>query len=136
MKDDPASNDQTEVEQTWAGKLPDPALWEKLKQVARQMRQEPTQAERRLWQQLKRKQLGAKFRRQHAIERFIVDFYCAEARLVIEVDGMVHDYTGEHDMIRQEYLESLGLRVLRFTNEDVMKRLEGVLHMIREALGR
>mgnify|MGYP001770978009 FL=1 len=71
-------------------------LWEKLKPLARQMRREPTPAEDKLWQKLRHKQiLGYKFRRQHTIDRFIVDFYCGEARLVVEVDGEVHDYTQE-----------------------------------------
>jgi very-short-patch-repair endonuclease len=99
------------------------------------MRHIPTPAENWLWQQLRRKQrLDFKFRRQHAIERFIVDFYCPAAWLVVEVDGPVHQYTYEEDMIRQAYLESLGLRVLRFTNEQVMKQLEGVIVVIEEAL--
>nr|MBC7245341.1 DUF559 domain-containing protein [Chloroflexota bacterium] len=88
-----------------------------------------------LWQHLRRKQLlGYKFRRQHAIERFIVDFYCRDAGLVIEVDGPVHQYTAEEDAIRQEFLESIGLRVLRFTNEQVMTDIEGVLGTIARAL--
>jgi very-short-patch-repair endonuclease len=110
-------------------------LWEKLKPLARQKRHEPTDAENRLWQKLRRDQLGFHFRRQHAIERFIVDFYCATAYLAIEVDGPVHDYTAEEDAIRQEYLESLGLRVLRFSNELVFNELDGILDCIREVLG-
>jgi very-short-patch-repair endonuclease len=82
------------------------------------MRREPTPAEQKLWQKLRHKQLlGFKFRRQHVIDRFIVDFYCGEGRLVVEVDGGVHQYTEEEDAIRQEFLESLGLRVVRFRNE-------------------
>jgi very-short-patch-repair endonuclease len=73
-----------------------PELWEKLKPLARQMRCKPTPAEKQLWQKLKNKQLlGLKFRRQHSIDRFIVDFYCNEVRLVVEVDGSIHDYTQE-----------------------------------------
>ncbi|MCS6918857.1 MAG: rRNA maturation RNAse YbeY, partial [Fimbriimonadales bacterium] len=69
-------------------------LWELLKPLARQKRREPTPAEKRLWKYLRNRQLlGFKFRRQHTIERFIVDFYCPEAKLVIEVDGEIHDYT-------------------------------------------
>jgi very-short-patch-repair endonuclease len=126
---------QAHTPRGWLGKLPPPELWSKLKPLARQMRQEPTRSERRLWQQVRRKQrLGYKFRRQHAIERFIVDFYCPEARLVVEVDGPVHQYTHEEDMVRQEFLQSLGLRVLRFTDDEVMNSLEGVIHQIDEAL--
>jgi very-short-patch-repair endonuclease len=114
-----------------------PELWEKLKPLARQMRCEPTPSEKRLWQKLRQKQLlGFKFRRQQAIDRFIVDFYCAEARLVVEVDGGIHDYTQEEDAIRQEFLESLGLRVVRFRNEDVLEEIEGVLEGIAVWLHR
>jgi very-short-patch-repair endonuclease len=112
-----------------------PHLWEKLKPLARQMRKNPTPAENKLWQHLRGKQLlGYKFRRQHAIERFIVDFYCHDARLVVEVDGPIHQYTTEEDAIRQKFLESLGFRVLRFTNEQVLTNIDGVLNKIAEAL--
>jgi very-short-patch-repair endonuclease len=119
----------------WASKPPPPELWKKLRPLACQMRREPTRSERRLWEQVRRRQrLGCKFRRQHAVERFIVDFYCPQARLVVEVDGPVHQYTHEEDMVRQEFLQSLGLRVLRFTDDEVMSSLEGVIHQIDEAL--
>ncbi|MBD2516813.1 endonuclease domain-containing protein [Nostoc sp. FACHB-973] len=112
-------------------------LWKKLKPLARQMRCEPTPAEKLLWQRLRHKQLlGFKFRRQQAIDRFIVDFYCHEARLVVEVDGEIHDYSKEEDGIRQDFLESLGLRVVRFRNEDVVERMEGVLEDIAGWLQR
>jgi very-short-patch-repair endonuclease len=110
-----------------------PELWEKLKPIARQMRHIPTPAEEQLWQKLRNRGVhGAKFRRQHVIDRFIVDFYCHEARLIIEVDGSIHDYTQDEDAIRQEFLESLGLRVIRFSNGDVMRQMEGVLERIGE----
>ncbi|MQY72086.1 MAG: DUF559 domain-containing protein, partial [Dehalococcoidia bacterium] len=71
-----------------------PCLWEKLKPLAREMRRAPTLAEEVLWQHLRNSQMGGfKFRRQHPIDRFIVDFYCFKIRLVIEVDGPVHQYT-------------------------------------------
>ncbi|HHS96841.1 MAG TPA: endonuclease domain-containing protein, partial [Chloroflexi bacterium] len=110
-------------------------LWRRLKPLARRMRREPTPAERRLWQQLRKRQvLGFKFRRQHAIGRFIVDFYCAEARLVVEVDGPVHKGTQEEDVSRQKFLESLGLKVLRFTNDEVFNALDAVVEQIAVAL--
>ncbi|MFM6835361.1 MAG: endonuclease domain-containing protein [Dolichospermum sp.] len=106
-------------------------MWSKLKPLARQMRTEATLAEKQLWQRLKNKQLlGFKFRRQQVIDRFIVDFYCHEVKLVIEVDGEIHNYTQVEDAIREEFLESLGLRVVRFKNEDVLFRIEGVLEEI------
>jgi very-short-patch-repair endonuclease len=108
-----------------------PHLWARLKPLARQKRRRPTPAEDILWQRLRNRQIAdAKFRRQHTIERFIVDFYCAEAQLVVEVDGPIHDYTPEEDAIRQEFLESLGLRVIRFTNDDVLHHLDAVTEAI------
>lgn len=95
------------------------------------MRRIPTEAEDKLWQYLRNRQLaGLKFRRQHSIERFIVDFYCAEAKLIIEVDGPVHDYSKEEDTIRQEFLESQGFRVMCFTNDQVFNSPHDVLKQI------
>ncbi len=85
-----------------------------------------------LWSALRKKQLGVKFRRQHTIGHYIVDFYCAELRLVIEIDGESH-FTSEgmvYDEIRDKFLESCGLKVLHFTNQQVMCELEGVLSRI------
>jgi len=111
----------------------DPILWEKLKPLAKQMRQEPTEAEDILWQRLRnRKLLGLKFRRQHTIERFIVDFYCKELRMVIEVDGPIHNYTPQEDKIREEFLEGAGLTVLRFTNDLVLKDIDSVIRQLTE----
>jgi very-short-patch-repair endonuclease len=110
-------------------------LWAKIKPLARELRNDPTPAEARLWKYLRRKQVdGWRFRRQHVFDRFIVDFYCPSARLVIEVDGPIHDQQREYDALRTEFLESLGLRVLRFENEDVFQNIEGVLTVIGEAL--
>jgi very-short-patch-repair endonuclease len=107
------------------------ALWEKLRPIAREMRSKPTEAENLLWQRLRRHDLtGYKFRRQHNIERFIVDFYCAQAHLVIEVDGPIHQYQENEDLIRQQYLESQNLKVLRFTNDSVLQNLDDVIKQI------
>lgn len=112
-----------------------PKYWAKVKQLAREKRRAATPAENALWQHLRTRQLiGAKFRRQHCIEPFIVDFYCRDANLVIEVDGPIHSRTREEDAIRQEYLEQAGLTVIRFTNEEVLQSLESVLERIRIAL--
>jgi very-short-patch-repair endonuclease len=112
-----------------------PELWEKLKPLARQKRHEPTTMEDALWRQIRNRRVaGAKFRRQYAIGRFIVDFYCAEARLIIEVDGSIHDYSQEEDRIRQAFLEGLGLQVIRFTNGDVSQHPHAVLERIAEVL--
>ncbi len=113
----------------------EPELWQRLKPIARQNRKESTEAEAALWQHLRnRKLLGFKFRRQHAIERFIVDFYSAEANLVIEVDGPIHQYSKEEDAIRQAFIMSHGFRLLRFTNEEVINRTDGVLKQIANLL--
>ncbi len=113
----------------------DPKLWEKLRLVAREMRHEPTPAENMLWRRLRNRQVAdARFRRQHNVDRFVVDFYCAEASLVIEVDGPIHERSTEADQVRQEYLESLGLWVLRFTNDEVLTSMSSVIAAIRTAL--
>jgi very-short-patch-repair endonuclease len=110
-------------------------LWEKIKPLARQMRRAPTPVEEALWRRLCRKQLrDVRFRRQHPIDRFIADFYCAEARLVVEVDGAIHEYTLEEDALRQAFLESMGLRVVRFSNDAVLQDIEAVLERIGEAI--
>ncbi len=112
-----------------------PELWAKLKPLARQMRKEPTLAEKKLWEKIRGRQiLGFKFRRQHSLERFIVDFYCHDAKLIVEVDGQSHDYTQEEDQFRQEFLEGLGFQVIRFSNEDVLLKMEAVLGEIAGAL--
>ena len=77
---------------------------------------------------------GFKFRRQHTIDRFIVDFYCSEAHLIIEVDGPVHQYTPEEDAVRQAFLENMNMRVLRFTNEQVQTNVGRVLTEIGSVL--
>ena len=112
-----------------------PSLWIRLKPHVRRMRRNSTLAEDKLWQRLRRHQVGGlKFRRQHSLGRFVVDFYCAEAGLVIEVDGPIHDGLAERDSMRQEFIESLGFRVLRITNDQIEKSLESVMDSIRKAL--
>ncbi len=92
------------------------------------MRQAPTGAEDVLWQRLRNRQIkGYKFRRQHALDRFIVDFYCRDANLVLEVDGPIHERQGEEDKQRQEYLNLMGFQVIRFTNEQVLCDTQNVL---------
>lgn len=87
-----------------------------------------TAAETRLWRALRgRRFRGLKWRRQHPVGPYIVDFFCRELRLAIEVDGAVHDATGERDRQRDEYLAGRGLRVVRVRNEDVLDRLEDLL---------
>lgn len=115
----------------------DRAINQDIKERARLMRKNLTAAESILWQRLRRKQVGGlRFRRQHPIGRFIVDFYCAEARLVIEVDGEIHDEPGhtESDEDRQRFLQALGLRVLRFRNAQVTRETDAVVAVIAEHL--
>jgi poly(A) polymerase len=122
----------TEAERRWPTS---PNLWDRLKPVAREMRQAPTPAENALWQALRKGRVGDyHFRRQHAIDRFIVDFYCSKGRLVIEVDGPVHDGIADQDQGRQDILEELGFRVMRFSNEEVLTNTVGVVRQIETAL--
>ncbi|MFC1937333.1 endonuclease domain-containing protein [Chloroflexota bacterium] len=109
----------------------------KLKQYSRQLRESMTGAERHLWGKLRMKQLrGCQFYRQKPIGDYIVDFYCPRAKLVIEIDGSHHlvGETIEYDGIRDEYLRSLGLRVLSFTNTDVLTHVETVVESIVESM--
>ena len=100
---------------------------------ARTMRQVPTPAERRLWRALRNRQLhGLRFRRQAPIGPFIVDFFCPECCLIVEVDGATHADPAA-DASRDAWLRSRGLRLVRFWNNDVMGNMEGVLHRIAEA---
>lgn len=110
-------------------------LFAKIKPLAREMRKAPTPAEDKLWQHLRRDQIhNFHFRRQHPIDRFIVDFYCAEVKLAIEVDGDIHEQQQEYDAVRQDYIESLGISVLRFSNGDVLTQLKAVLERIGEVV--
>ena len=104
-------------------------------QFARELRREMTPAERKLWGALRAGRLeGWHFRRQQIIAGFIVDFYCHQAALVVEVDGPVHQQQVEYDAQRTVILQQHGLRVQRFSNEQVMNHLPQVLEIIREAL--
>jgi very-short-patch-repair endonuclease len=101
---------------------------------ARQMRSEDTRAEKKAWVMLKdRRTLGLKFRRQVPIDRYIVDFYCHEIRVIVEIDGGVHDRPGqaEWDTKKNARLEELGYRILHVTNEIVLKDPETFSDMIR-----
>jgi len=95
-------------------------IYAQLSDKAREMRANPTEAEKILWVSLRNKKLGVKFRRQHIIDRFIADFCSIEAALIIEVDGEVHESREDADSERTIILESYGYSVLRFTNEDVI----------------
>jgi very-short-patch-repair endonuclease len=98
---------------------------------ARQLRRDLTPAEKMLWRRLRDQQMfGVKFRRQHPIEPYIVDFCCPALRLVIEIDGDSHAESVERDAARTAALEAMGFRVIRFTNKDVHESIESVLETI------
>jgi very-short-patch-repair endonuclease len=100
----------------------------RLTALARENRKNPTAPESRMWNEVLRMRHFSdhKFLRQKSIADFIVDFYCAELRLVIEIDGDSHAESVEYDASRTEALNALGISVVRYTNEEVMKNLEGV----------
>jgi len=104
--------------------------------AARELRKRGTPAEVLLWQLLRNRQLGGfKFRRQHPIGTFVADFFCDDARLVIEIDGAVHREPSqqERDRVRDQVLEQYGYACLRLTNEDVIYHTQEVLTMILQA---
>ena len=104
-----------------------------LQSAAREMRKEPTPAEKVLWTALRGRALGFRFRRQHPVGRFVLDFYCPIHKLVVEVDGEVHDSQPERDEERTAVIEAHGYRVVRFHNEEVLENLPSVLERIRAA---
>jgi very-short-patch-repair endonuclease len=105
-----------------------PEVWSKLRPLAREMRRAATSEEDLVWERLRGRRFhGLRFRRQHAIGSFIVDFYCSENRLVIEVDGGVHETSVEADTVRQQYLEGLGFVVVRLQNHEVKEDLDEAL---------
>ena len=106
---------------------------------ARELRTNMTKAERILWEAIRNGMLnGFKFRRQHPINNFIADFYCHKAKLIIEVDGGIHEITEnrEHDEGRTIELEKFGLTVIRFSNEEVLNNLDNVLFQIENILNQ
>jgi very-short-patch-repair endonuclease len=104
-------------------------------QQAHQLRQAQTSAEIRLWTFLRRKQIqGARFRRQHALGPYVVDFCAPGRKLVIEIDGAQHSEQAEYDAERTAYLSSRGYRVLRFWNAEIMNDIDHVLNVILQAL--
>jgi len=108
-----------------------------LKPVRRKLRSSMTPAEATMWLHLRSSQLqGRKFRRQHSIGPYVVDFYCPSARLVLELDGATHDNADaqKRDAFRDLYLRSLGLRVIRVRSSDVIKNTEGVLAQVAQVL--
>ena len=103
----------------------------------KELRKNSTESEKKLWQYLRNKQFeGIKFYRQYGIGNYITDFYSPSLKLVIELDGSQH-FTPEaleYDKIREEFMKSLGIKTLRFNNNDVMSNIEGVLEVLRKEI--
>ena len=114
----------------------DASTYELLLENAKANRNHPTVAESLLWNQLKQKQLGVRFRRQHPVEGYIPDFLCIRKKLIVEVDGGYHLYGNQmlNDAERTAFLEQFGYKVIRFTNEQIYHQMENVLHQIKEEL--
>jgi len=108
----------------------------KLYQYGRELRQSSTKAEKILWEYLRNRNLdGLKFRRQHPVDKFIADFYCHEKKLVVELDGAVHDdkMNAQYDETRTYELKGLGITVMRFRNSEVENNISFVLNEIKKA---
>ncbi|MBR3513579.1 MAG: endonuclease domain-containing protein [Bacteroidaceae bacterium] len=114
----------------------DCSIYGKLKELATENRKNPTQAETVLWEYLKEKRLGVPFRRQQVIGQFIADFACLQRKLVVEVDGGYHQLPEQQvsDKERTSWLQAQGLRVVRFTNDEVIGNIESVINSIKESL--
>jgi very-short-patch-repair endonuclease len=104
------------------------------REAARELRRQTTDTEKRVWAELRLYKIdGLQFRQQHPIGPYIVDFCCYRTRLVIEIDGKIHEQQREYDAERDQYLEALGYRVLRFSADRVLYDLDSVLSEIRGA---
>jgi very-short-patch-repair endonuclease len=101
---------------------------------AKELRREMTPAEKLLWHEVRAKKLGVRFRRQQIIQGFIVDFYCHRAGLVVEVDGDIHDLQKEEDERREKVLREMGLRIVRFGNDEVMRDSSTAVGRIKELI--
>jgi very-short-patch-repair endonuclease len=104
-------------------------------EAARLLREKMTRSEEILWERLNRKQiLGLRFRRQHPIDIFIADFYCHKAKLVVEIDGDIHNNQKDYDIGRSAAMEKYDIKVIRFTNEDVEFNIEKILSVIERTI--
>lgn len=114
----------------------DPLYYDLLRQFAIENRNHQTEAEMILWKALRNNKVGLHFRRQHIVGRYIADFACIKAMLIIEVDGGYHAQYQQiiDDYLRTEELERIGFKVLRFTNEEILKNLSYTLDKIYESI--
>ena len=108
----------------------------RLKQRSRENRKNETVAEKIIWNKLLRKKmmLGYKFTRQKPIDFFILDFYCSELLLGLEIDGEIHNYQKEYDFEREKYIENQNIKIIRFTNEEVLYSISKVKRTIEEII--
>ena len=109
---------------------------ESTKEKRRELKKEMTQCEKILWRHIRNDALGVRFRRQYGIGNYIADFYCPNLKLVIELDGSQHftEEGLEYDKIRENFMKNLGIKTLRFNNNDVINNIEGVLEEINNYL--
>lgn len=106
-----------------------------IKSKAKELRKNPTRQEKLLWEKIRRRQLnGMHFRKQHRYNIYILDFFCFKANLAIEVEGKIHLKKKEYDTERTRFLESSGLEVLHFRNEDIENRIDWVIEIIKKHL--
>jgi very-short-patch-repair endonuclease len=108
----------------------------RLKHLARELRKNSTLSEVLMWQNIKGKCYGHEFHRQVPIDEFIVDFYCHELKLAIEIDGQTHDYNFEKDDTRQQRLESFGIKVVRFSDYDVKRNMNDILRALEFVISK
>ena len=106
----------------------------KIFQNACELRENMTDAEKHLWLRLNKNQLGVRFKAQHPIDIFIVDFYCHKYKLVVEVDGDIHSFQKDYDEGRTAELERFDLKIIRFTNQEILNNIEKVVDEIKKHL--
>ena len=109
-------------------------VYKHLKEFAKDNRAKATEAESLLWAHLRNAKLGCNFRRQHPISNYIVDFVCLTKRIIVEVDGDIHNFQKNYDLQRDRELKLEGFKVLRFTNEQVLNNISGVINTITNAM--
>ena len=114
--------------------IPGQQVTKEKQQRAKELRRDMTPAEKVLWEELRANKLRVHFRRQQVIAGFIVDFYCHKSALVVEVDGDIHDLQHEEDVRREKALLDLGLKIVRFGNDEVVKDLSAVVGKIRKQI--
>ena len=116
--------------------IPGQRVTKEKQERARELRRDMTPAEKILWEELRANKLGVHFRRQQVIQGFIVDFYCHKAGLVIEVDGDIHDLQQEEDTRREKALQEMGLKIVRFRNDEVLKDLSAATEKIKTQIAK